>query len=105
MKASEKKSGLNTYTGIWKYNQLSDLIDLLGNMDPSYNNPEKEKTPNNPQKDIPAKPDKNPDPTITKPGGNEPKKNDPTRIEEPRKPIRHVLTNRRNQKMTKNRIG
>lgn len=39
----------------------------------------------NPQKEIPAKPDKNPDPTKPRPGGNEPKKNDPTRITEPQK--------------------
>ena len=30
----------------------------------------------------PAQPDKNPDPTTPRPGGNEPEKNDPTRIEE-----------------------
>ena len=41
--------------------------------------------PNQPQKDIPAKPDKNPDPTAPRPGGNEPGKVDPTRIEEPGK--------------------
>lgn len=41
--------------------------------------------PTNPEKEIPAKPDKNPDPTKPKPGGNEPKKNDPTRITEPPK--------------------
>ena len=38
-----------------------------------------------PEKNIPTKPDKNPDPTTPKPGGNEPEKNDPTRIEEPEK--------------------
>ena len=42
-------------------------------------------TPINPEKDIPAKPDINPDPTKPRPGGNEPKKIDPTRIEEPAK--------------------
>jgi len=41
--------------------------------------------PVRPEKDIPVKPDKNPDPTLPKPGGNEPEKNDPTRIEEPEK--------------------
>jgi hypothetical protein len=41
--------------------------------------------PNKPSKDIPAKPDKNPDPTAPRPGGNEPGKNDPTRIQEPGK--------------------
>ncbi len=33
----------------------------------------------------PAMPDKNPDPTLPRPGGNEPEKNDPTRIDEPQK--------------------
>jgi len=42
-------------------------------------------SPGRPEKDIPAKPDKNPDPTRPRPGGNEPEKNDPTRIEEPGK--------------------
>ncbi len=37
--------------------------------------------PNKPT--TPAKPDENPDPTIPKPDINEPKKNDPTRIDEP----------------------
>ena len=42
--------------------------------------------PNKPEKEIPVKPDENPDPTRAKPGGgNDAKKNDPTRIEEPRK--------------------
>ena len=41
--------------------------------------------PNKPDKHIPVKPDKNPDPTKPRPGGNEPDKNDPTRIEEPGK--------------------
>lgn len=41
--------------------------------------------PNNPEKEIPAKPDRNPDPTKPRPGGNEPGKNDPTRIQEPPK--------------------
>ncbi|MBI2270407.1 MAG: hypothetical protein HYU69_08635 [Bacteroidetes bacterium] len=41
--------------------------------------------PVKPEKDIPAKPDKNPDPTKRKPGVNEPEKIDPTRIEEPEK--------------------
>ncbi len=39
--------------------------------------------PDKPGKDIPAKPDKDPDPTRPHPGGNEPEKNDPARIEEP----------------------
>jgi hypothetical protein len=41
--------------------------------------------PMKPEKDIPVKPDINPDPTKPRPGGNEPNKNDPTRIEEPSK--------------------
>ncbi len=41
--------------------------------------------PIKPEKNIPAKPDKNPDPTVPMPGGNEPEKNDPTRIEDPDK--------------------
>ena len=45
----------------------------------------KESPPVKPEKDIPLKPDKNPDPTRPKPGGNEPEKNDPTRIEQPNK--------------------
>jgi hypothetical protein len=39
--------------------------------------------PNKPN--VPSKPDENPDPTKPKPGGNEPEKNDPTRIEQPQK--------------------
>ncbi|HKC69781.1 MAG TPA: hypothetical protein VKG26_16195 [Bacteroidia bacterium] len=39
--------------------------------------------PNNPEKHIPAKPDKNPDTTKKHP--NDPEKNDPTRIVEPNK--------------------
>lgn len=46
---------------------------------------EKQTKPIRPEKDIPVKPDKNPDPTKPRPGGNEPEKNDPTRIEEPEK--------------------
>ena len=49
------------------------------------NNSPMKKEQNNPvnlEKDIPVKPDKNHDPTKPKPGGNEPEKNDPTRIEE-----------------------
>jgi hypothetical protein len=41
-------------------------------------------SPNNPEKSIPLKPDKNPDPT--KKTLNDPKKVDPTRIVEPKKP-------------------
>ncbi len=48
-------------------------------------NPGKDTPPVKPEKDIPVKPDKNPDPTTPKPGGNEPNKNDPTRIEQPKK--------------------
>jgi hypothetical protein len=44
-----------------------------------------EQEPVKPEKDIPVKPDVNPDPTRPKPGGNEPEKNDPTRIEQPSK--------------------
>jgi hypothetical protein len=39
--------------------------------------------PVRPDKNIPVKPDTNPDPTRPRPGGNDPDKNDPTRIEEP----------------------
>lgn len=49
------------------------------------NNPDKNDPPVKPEKDIPVKPDKNPDPTKPRPGGNEPEKNDPTRIEQPGK--------------------
>jgi hypothetical protein len=52
----------------------------LKDQDPGKDNP-----PVKPEKDIPVKPDKNPDPTKPKPGGNEPNKIDPTRIEEPKK--------------------
>lgn len=48
-------------------------------------NKEQKTAPVRPEKDIPVKPDKNPDPTKPRPGGNEPEKNDPTRIEEPGK--------------------
>lgn len=41
--------------------------------------------PVKPEKNIPAKPDKNPDPTLPKPGRNELERNNPTRIEEPNK--------------------
>jgi hypothetical protein len=44
-----------------------------------------QKPPVKPERDIPARPDTNPDPTKPKPGGNEPEKNDPTRIKEPPK--------------------
>ena len=47
--------------------------------------PNPNEPPVKPEKDIPAKPDTNPDPTKPMPGGNEPKKNDPTRITEPPK--------------------
>lgn len=49
------------------------------------NSPGKDEPPVKPEKDIPVKPDKNPDPTKPRPGGNEPEKNDPTRIEQPGK--------------------
>jgi len=39
--------------------------------------------PVQPEKDMPAKPDRNPDPTKPRPGVNEPSKIDPTRIDEP----------------------
>ena len=45
--------------------------------------PGKKTPPNKPDKNIPAKPDRNPDPTRPRPGGNEPEKNDPTRIDDP----------------------
>ena len=51
------------------------LENMAGKSDP----------PVRPEKDIPVKPDKNPDPTKPRPGGNEPEKNDPTRIEQPGK--------------------
>ncbi len=41
--------------------------------------------PNTPGKNIPLQPDRNPDPTKQRPGGNEPGKVDPTRIEQPEK--------------------
>lgn len=44
-----------------------------------------EPAPNDPKKNIPLQPDKNPDPTKIVPGVNEPEKVDPTRIEEPEK--------------------
>ena len=44
---------------------------------------QEETPPNTPS--IPTIPEKNPDPTKPSPGGNEPQKVDPTRIEEPRK--------------------
>jgi hypothetical protein len=44
---------------------------------------EEQSAPVKPEKDIPSKPNPNPDPTKTKPG-NDPRKNDPTRIEEPK---------------------
>lgn len=49
------------------------------------NNSEKGDAPVKPEKEIPAKPDPNPDPTKPRSGGNEPEKNDPTRIENPPK--------------------
>ena len=56
-------------------------------------------TPNDPEKDVPTKPDKNPDQTTPKPGGNEPGKVDPTRIAEPKKtdPTRIGFTPTRSQ--------
>jgi hypothetical protein len=54
----------------------------------NQNDPKKKKNddaPVKPEKEIPAKPDKNPDPTKIRPGVNEPGKTDPTRIEEPEK--------------------
>ncbi len=41
--------------------------------------------PVKPDKSMPVRPDKNPDPTKTIPGINEPEKEDPTRIDEPKK--------------------
>jgi hypothetical protein len=41
--------------------------------------------PVKPERNIPVKPDKNPDPTKIIPGINEPEKEDPTRIDEPKK--------------------
>lgn len=48
--------------------------------------PEEPNLPNQPDKNIPVKPDINPDPTKIKPGINEPGKKDPTRIDEPSPP-------------------
>ena len=48
------------------------------------NNTPKE-SPVNPEKNIPMKPDKNPDTTKIIPGVNEPEKADPTRIDNPKK--------------------
>ena len=39
--------------------------------------------PVDPEKNIPTKPDKDPDPTKIAPGIHEPEKNDPTRIKNP----------------------
>ena len=39
--------------------------------------------PVKPEKNIPVKPDKDPDPTLPKPKPFEPEKNDPTRIDDP----------------------
>jgi len=60
---------------------------LIFSTRPSYKNVENEEqnAPVKPEKDIPSKPNPNPDPTIPRPGGNDPKKNDPTRIEQPQK--------------------
>jgi hypothetical protein len=52
------------------------------------NDPKKKQgddAPVKPEKEIPVKPDRNPDPTKPRPGINEPEKADPTRIEEPEK--------------------
>ncbi|HEX7413024.1 MAG TPA: hypothetical protein VF411_03180 [Bacteroidia bacterium] len=59
--------------------------------------------PNKPT--TPAKPDKNPDPTKPRPGGNEPEKNDPTRIDEPLKtPIaKSEPLNKRNRTLFKDK--
>lgn len=59
-----------------------EKIKLSGSMN---NNLRQQIPPVKPEKNIPTRPDQNPDPTIPKPGGNEPEKNDPTRIEEPNK--------------------
>lgn len=48
--------------------------------------PEEPKLPNQPDKNVPVKPDVNPDPTKIKPGINDPAKQDPTRIDEPSPP-------------------
>lgn len=62
-------------------------MNIYRDNEPSQPNeqPDKGIQPNDPDKNIPAKPDRNPDPTKEKPGGNEPSKNDPTRITEPSK--------------------
>lgn len=51
----------------------------------AYGKKPREDAPVKPEKEIPTRPDKNPDPTKPRPGGNEPEKNDPTRIENPPK--------------------
>ena len=58
---------------------------MKNNKNNSEKNIGKQTKPIKPEKYIPVKPDKNPDPTTPRPGGNEPDKNDPTRIEEPEK--------------------
>ena len=54
---------------------------------------------NDPEKDMPAKPDKNPDPTTPRPGGDQPNRVDPTRVEEPKKadPTRIGSSQRKSQ--------
>jgi hypothetical protein len=46
--------------------------------------PPKENPTVNPDRNVPMKPDKNHDPTKTRPGINEPEKIDPTRIDNPK---------------------
>jgi hypothetical protein len=69
-------------------NTFAEHISENGFLNQDQDRPEKKPTetpPNQPEKHIPAKPDINPDPTKPTPGGNEPEKVDPTRIDEPEK--------------------
>lgn len=79
MKTEIKKASLGTKAENGRVDQLINFEAMsFSSMDDSFSST----IPNNPEKNIPTKPDKNPDPTIPRPGGNEPQKNDPTRIEE-----------------------
>ena len=68
------------------------------------NNIKNQEPPVQPQKDIPAKPDKNPDPTKPQPG-QEPERNDPTRIDNPPKTDPTRIDNPPNPGPTKPSLG
>ncbi len=55
-------------------------------IEPKKNNGDNKNQPYNPEKHLPAKPDRDSDPLKTRPGVNEPSKIDPTRIDEPENP-------------------